>query len=380
MLGRYAISDTLKIGSLCTGYGGLDMAVEAYFNAKTVWVSEIDKYACKVIDARINKPNIGNLKIVNWAEVEPVDIITAGYPCQPFSHAGLRKGVLDERHLWPYIKQAISTIRPSIVILENVRGHFKLGFREVLTELTSIGYDVRWSIVRASDVGAPHRRERLFIVAEPANTDSIRGQLREQDTQRHQRQPQPKFSECCEIATNTYSAGLQGGSGARYGFKQSGSTITNTDSATHDKSRRTDRGLSTEAGQLINGSDRHEYRGGNKVITNADGYEQQGNGRVSELGSRFNTRAQMRLQRAPNPLDINNKLNAKFVEYMMGLPAGWVTDLDISRSQQLKILGNGVVPQQAYRALELLCNINSYPQGLKTCGQHAESPRKLSTI
>ena len=338
-LGRYRINETLKIGSLCTGYGGLDIAVEAYFGAETAWVSEIDKYACKVIDARINKPNIGDLKIVNWAEVEPVDIITAGYPCQPFSHAGLRKGVLDERHLWPYIKQAISTIRPSIVILENVRGHFKLGFREVLTDLTYIGYDARWSIVRASDIGAPHRRERLFIVAEPANTDSIRGQLREQDTQRHQRQPQPKFSECCEIATNTYSAGLQRGSGKRYGSEQSGG-----------------------------------------FIANPHGYEQQRNGRVSELGSRFNTRAQMRLQRAPNPLDINNKLNAKFVEYMMGLPAGWVTDLDISRSQQLKILGNGVVPQQAYRALELLCNINSYPQGLKTCGQHAQAPLKLSTI
>jgi DNA (cytosine-5)-methyltransferase 1 len=296
----------LKIGSLCTGYGGLDMAVEAYFGAETAWVSEIDKYASKVIDARINKPNIGDLKIVNWAEIEPVDIITAGYPCQPFSHAGLRKGVLDERHLWPYIKQAISTIRPSIVILENVRGHFKLGFREVLTDLTDIGYDVRWSIVRASDVGAPHRRERLFIVAEPTNTDST---------------------------------GLQRCSRTRYGFEQSCSTTTDTDR-----------------------------------------YEQPRNRGVSQLGSRFNTRAEMRLQRAPDPLDINNKLNAKFVEYMMGLPAGWVTDLDISRSQQLKILGNGVVPQQAYRALELLCNINSYPQGLKTCGQHAQAPLKLSTI
>jgi len=347
MLGRYAISDTLKIGSLCTGYGGLDMAVEAYFGAKTAWVSEIDKYASKVIDARINKPNIGDLKIVNWAEIEPVDILTAGYPCQPFSHAGLRKGVLDERHLWPYIKQAISTIRPSIVILENVRGHFKLGFREVLTDLTSIGYDVRWSIVRASDVGAPHRRERLFIVAEP---------------------------------TNTNSTGLQRCSGTRYGLKQSCSTTTDTDSATRDKPRRADRELFTEASQLINGADRYEYRSSFEVIANTDRYEQPRNGGVSQLGSRFNTRAQMRLQRAPNPLDINNKLNAKFVEYMMGLPAGWVTDLDISRSQQLKILGNGVVPQQAYRALELLCNINSYPQGLKTCGQHAEAPLKLSTI
>ena len=323
------------------------MAVEAYFGAQTAWVSEIDKYASKVIDARINKPNIGDLKIVNWAEIEPVDIITAGYPCQPFSHAGLRKGVLDERHLWPYIKQAISTIRPSIVILENVRGHFKLGFREVLTDLTYIGYDVRWSIVRASDVGAPHRRERLFIVAKP---------------------------------TNTNGTGLQRCSGTRYGLKQSCCTTTDTDSATRDKSRRTDRELLTEASQLINSADRDEYRGSFEVIANTNGYEQPRNGGVSELGSRFNTRAQMRLQSAPNPLDINNKLNAQFVEYMMGLPAGWVTDLDISRSQQLKILGNGVVPQQAYIALELLCNINSYPQGLKTCGQHAQAPLKLSTI
>jgi DNA (cytosine-5)-methyltransferase 1 len=65
----------------------------------------------------------------------------------------------------------------------------------------------------------------------------------------------------------------------------------------------------------------------------------------------------MRLQRTPNPLDLNNKLNPKFVEYMMGLPEGWVTDLPISRSQQLKLLGNGVVPQQAFRALEILNTI-----------------------
>jgi hypothetical protein len=81
----------------------------------------------------------------------------------------------------------------------------------------------------------------------------------------------------------------------------------------------------------------------------------------------------------PSPLD-EGKLNVKFVEYMMGLPVGWVTDVDLPRSQKLKILGNGVVPQQAYKALELLCNINSYPQGVKTCGQHAQASLKLSTI
>jgi DNA (cytosine-5)-methyltransferase 1 len=313
MLGRYAISDTLKIGSLCTGYGGLDMAVEAYFNAKTAWVSEIDKYACKVIDARINKPNIGNLKIVNWAEVEPVDIITAGYPCQPFSTAGKRKGVQDERHLWPYIKEAISTIRPSFVFLENVRGHFGLGFRDVLTDLASIGYDVRWSLIRASDVGAPHRRERLFIVAYPKNCRD--GQLPCRISQAY-----PKFRGCVK---HTYANSERQPLGEHKG----------TEGRHHSKSQF----------------------------------------KPSRVGEIIYT------QSVPTPLD-QGKLNVKFVEYMMGLPAGWVTDLDISRLQQLKILGNGVVPQQAYRALELLCNINSYPQGLKTCGQHAQAPLKLSTI
>ncbi len=319
------------------------MAVERYYNASTVWVSEIDKYACKVIDARINKPNIGNIKTINWAEVAPIDILTAGYPCQPFSHAGLRKGAADERHLWPYIKQAISTIRPSIVVLENVRGHFKLGFTNVLTDLTAIGYDARWAIVRASDVGAPHRRERLFILAQPTNTDST---------------------------------GLQGCSKSRYGFKQSGGVVANANRSPYEQPRRADIGLSTEASQFIHEADRDEYRGGSTSIANAHGDEQQGIGPMSELGSRFNTRAQMRVQRAPNPLELG-KLNAKFVEYMMGLPSGWVTDLDISRSQQLKILGNGVVPQQAFKALEIL---NSYPQVCKTCGQHAQAPFKLFTI
>ena len=266
------------------------MAVESYFGAETAWVSEIDKYASKVIDARINKLNIGDLKIVNWAEIEPVDIITAGYPCQPFSHAGLRKGVLDERHLWPYIKQAISTIRPSIVILENVRGHFKLGFREVLTDLTCIGYDVRWSIVRASDVGAPHRRERLFAVAtlQRANANSQRFPLGQNNsrTERNQGKSQFIIGELGKTTANTPGEGLQ------------------------------------------------------RSINKRNIYA-----KCSNIWDR----------QVPNPL-AENRLNPEFVEYMMGLPEGWVTDLDISRSQQLKILGNGVVPQQAYYALQLLCD------------------------
>ncbi len=75
----------MKIGSLCTGYGGLDMAVEAFFNAEMVWCAENDKYASKFIEQRFNKPNLGDIKLIDWATVEPIDILTAGYPCQPFS-------------------------------------------------------------------------------------------------------------------------------------------------------------------------------------------------------------------------------------------------------------------------------------------------------
>jgi DNA (cytosine-5)-methyltransferase 1 len=286
----------MKVGSLCTGYGGLDLAVEAYFNAEMVWCAENDKYASKVIEARFNKPNLNDIKTINWDEVEPVDILTAGYPCQPFSHAGQRKGTEDERHLWPYIIKAISKLRPKYVILENVRGHLSLGFKEVLGDLAQNGYDAKWRIVRASDVGAPHQRARLFIIA----------------------------------YTNSYAC---------------------------QESRRAYREIPTESTGFQRGQDigqaRCEHRCSCEVNCNPDNQYQSHYRQVSELGGRFITRREMSMQTSPNTL-VDGKLNAKFVEYMMGLPDGWVTDLDLSRAQQLKMLGNGVVPQQAYYALELL--------------------------
>ena len=289
----------MKIGSLCTGYGGLDIAVEAYFDAETVWTCEFDKHASKVINAHFDVPNHGNLKTTDWTKVEPVDILTAGYPCQPFSSAGLRKGADDERHLWPYIKEIIRVLRPRIVVLENVRGHFRLGFREVLSDLACIGYDARWTLIRASDVGAPHRRERLFILAYPTN-DTKRKSIASRF--------QPKNSQhCCYIIdeyTNTdcQRCSLGQNNGRTQGNQGQPQSI---------------------AYQLV------------KAIYN---------------------------QEVPAPL-VENRLNVKFVEYMMGLPNGWVTDVNLLKSQMLKILGNGVVPQQAYRALELL---HSYPQELST--------------
>lgn len=157
----------MKIGSLCTGYGGLDLAVEEHFGAETVWCAEFDKHASKIIEAHFDIPNLGDITKIDWTQVEPVDIITAGYPCQPFSQAGQRKGEDDPRHIFPYILEALRHLRPKYAIFENVRGHLTLGFDSVLGALAGIGYDAEWSIVRASEVGAPHQRARLYIVAQP---------------------------------------------------------------------------------------------------------------------------------------------------------------------------------------------------------------------
>jgi DNA (cytosine-5)-methyltransferase 1 len=309
----------MKIGSLCTGYGGLDLAVETFFDAEMVWCAENDKYASKVIEARFNKPNLGDIKQIDWGSIEPIDILTAGYPCQPFSHAGHRKGENDERHIWPHILKGISILRPKFIILENVRGHLSLGFKEVLSDLAQNGYDAKWRIVRASDVGAPHQRARLFIIAY-SNSEGLQRTLHK---------------------ANDLTDGF----------------TSNTNCDACEKSRRADREISTKSRGLQAGQDigqaRSEHRCSCKASCNTNNQYQSYNREMSELGGRFASRCEMSMQDIPNAL-VDDKLNAKFVEYMMGLPRGWVTDLDLSRSQQLKMLGNGVVPQQAYYALELL--------------------------
>ena len=167
----------LTVGSLFSGIGGLDLGLERAGH-RVIWHSEIDEYACRVLKKHWpNVPNIGDVKQVNWSEVPNVDIIAGGYPCQPFSTAGKRKGKEDPRHLWPYVLDAIRAIRPRYVLMENVRGHLTLGFGDVLADLASCGYSAEWQIIPASSVGAPHRRDRLFFVAYPDGERSHRTEI-----------------------------------------------------------------------------------------------------------------------------------------------------------------------------------------------------------
>lgn len=158
----------LTIGSVCSGYGGLDMALMAIFDAELAWYSDIDDGAVRIMSHHHpGLPNLGDLTTCDWIRVQRVDIFTAGYPCQPFSHAGKRKGADDERHLWPHIREAIRVLRPRLVVLENVAGHRSMGADRVLGDMAEDGLHVRWISVRASDVGCDHQRERWFCLAHP---------------------------------------------------------------------------------------------------------------------------------------------------------------------------------------------------------------------
>jgi DNA (cytosine-5)-methyltransferase 1 len=166
----------LRIGSLCSGYGGLDMAVQQVIGGTVAWHCESAAAPSKILAHHWPEiPNHHDLTTTDWSSVEPVDVLTGGYPCQPFSHAGKRKGTNDERHIWPHIADAVRILRPRLLCFENVAGHVSLGLDVVLGDLAALGYDARWGCLRAADVGAPHGRERVFIAATDARRDAWQG-------------------------------------------------------------------------------------------------------------------------------------------------------------------------------------------------------------
>ena len=159
--------------SLCAGYGGIDIGLKrAIPNLRTVAFSEIEGFACANLVAKMEAglldaaPIWTNLKTFPWAEFRGcVDILSGGYPCQPFSAAGKRLGTEDPRHLWPFIADGIRLMQPRVCFFENVEGHISLGLRAVIEELGSLGYKTTWGIFSAREVGAPHQRKRVFIIA-----------------------------------------------------------------------------------------------------------------------------------------------------------------------------------------------------------------------
>lgn len=344
MIERPALPPVPRIGSLFSGVGGLcEFAVAPELGGRVVWHAENDAAGAAVLAARWpNTPNLGDVRPVDWTAVEPVDVLASGFPCQDLSAAGHGKGMTaDSRSgLWFQNVKAIGVLRPRLVVIENVRGLTNakaagavescplcLGDRPdrilralgaVLGNLADLGYDAEWIGLPASDVGTAHRRFRLFIIAWPAA-----------DSESSRRQgPGPEPARRRPVRSDRVVADAQG-------LGEHG----------------TDAG---QPGRRWSGSSDHDpfVDGGS---TTGNGGEPVDWGKYAAAIRRWEWVIR---RRAPYPTEAGKRtdsvLSRSLVEWMMGFPIGHVTDLDLSRAAQLRLLGNGCVPVQARAALRVL--------------------------
>ena len=338
------MTDRLRHGSFCTGYGGLDIATQNVYGGDLAWACDIDPGAAQIIAHRMpHAPNLGDLTATDWQAViekhGPVDIVTGGYPCQPFSVAGQRKGTADERHIWPHIANALRVLRPRIAIFENVAGHLRLGFDTVLADLARLGFDAQWCLVRASEIGAPHQRNRLFILATASDTPSVGRREGRTEPARLERRPGTARSRGAAAAdTDSHALRQQPVTQPR----RSGTTVA-------ELTRPRPTAHPPSLGQR---NPRPTSKRGMASPSVADSAPDRDWGRFGSAVHRWEA---VTGRHAPGAVDDRGRLSPAFVEWLMGLEAGWVTDVPgLTRNQQLKALGNGVVPQQAEAAIRLL--------------------------
>ena len=161
---------------VCAGIGGFSLGLEAAGMICKGQI-EIDDYCTRILNKHWpHVPKWGDVKTINPAELPAVDLICGGYPCQPFSLSGERRGTEDDRHLWPFIKTIVAVKRPAWCLFENVVGHITMGLDEVLSDLGDIGYSTAALVIPACAVDAAHRRDRVWIMAHSPSNELQRGE------------------------------------------------------------------------------------------------------------------------------------------------------------------------------------------------------------
>ena len=388
------------IGSLFTGYGGLDMGIAMALDpdARVAWTSDVEPGPCRLAEARWpDTPNLGDITQINWANVEPVDIICGGSPCQDLSLAGKRAGMATGTRsgLWESMAAAVETIRPRLVVWENVLGALSArayspvesepgvlgtGANEpalraagrVVGDLASLGYSTAWRVVRASDAGAPHQRARFFLIGYPDGQPwDMRGTATPRQAQG--RPPHREFAgpgDSALMPTPTASDHKAGRhqDGTGYSLTQAVQLLP-TPQATYAPRSSPGYGpnlheavglLPTpKAGDGVMGLPRTSGRPPEKSTHLATRLAYTDYGNYAPAIARWEKvtgRAAPPPTNPPRRAGGKPQLSARFVEWLMGLPDGHVTspDLGLSRERQLRMLGNGVVPQQAALAVHTL--------------------------
>lgn len=297
----------MKIGSLFTGIGGLELGISNTVTSITQygndieWIAETDENALKVLEHSTmfyGVPNLGDVTKVDWSTVPDVDCITGGTPCQDFSHLGTRKGLNGTKSslLYAFV-EAVKAKKPEYVLWENVTGALTKGAYDVLMdELNDADYSTSSVIIPASSLGMPHKRSRLFVFAELTEKGAI-----------------PFNSQLVKVRPGTKLRCFPTPNRSRMDGRKSPGYSKRP--SFYDLKHWSDEEVRASYGAAI-----------------------------ERWGKTFG-------REGPPLAKPKGTLNVEFVEWMMGFPEGWVTDADdVSRTAKLAALGNACTPQQASEA------------------------------
>ena len=313
---------------LCSGIGGFALGFQWAGLSRPVLFCDIEPWSRQVL--RKHWPDVPIAEDVKELANDPdglvpdCDILTAGYPCQPFSLAGERRGTEDDRHIWPYILSIVKAKRPSWCVFENVYGHVSMGLDEVLSDLEGEGYATRPFIVPACAADAPHRRDRVWIIARNvAHAESLLCDGSGEHSQQSERQ-EPKL----------------GNSG-------SSDDVAYADSPHQQRGRVPSRVQTKYSLADSNGGD-----GGSRIMAHADSQRQQGQ---RPQGDACNPKAHGE-GKATQPF------NGGVGGFWLPEPAvGRVANGIPRRVDRLKGLGNAIVPQIAMRIGQTIKAVHDIP-------------------
>lgn len=315
----------MRVLDLFAGIGGFSLAAH-WAGWETAAFVEWDKFCQKVLTKNfLDVPIYGDIKDFHYEQekerIGPVDLICGGFPCQPFSHAGKRNGTADDRYLWPEMLRVIREVKPSWVVGENVAGLLSMDggavFESVCTSLEDEGYTVEAFVIPAIAVGAPHRRDRIWIVAHAgsSNARGIAGGLQSQNDREGVQQGQRMDQPCGADSVHGFTADagsksiVQGDNGREEYESDNGAEVRNIIAAS-----------------------------GGAVITDPDSGgrdERQGRAKWKALYGREGDRG-----------DQWREHWYEAATRICGIHDGVSRGLD--RSKRLKALGNAIVPQVAY--------------------------------